>query len=239
MTRALTGELFTSKFDDFTISAPHFHNCYCLQNAATVLELGESAQEGHVTLDEIRQAIDTDPSNAAWAKRGVGALFVADPAARIVIIGQAPGQKAEASGIPWDDASGAKLMLWLGVTEDQFRDPALFAILPMDFYYPGKGTSGDLPPRKDFAPRWHPLIVGQLSGIRLTLLIGKYAQDQYLVGRGKRNLTETVRAFREYLPDVFPVVHPSPLNFRWQARNPWFETDLVPALRTSVADAIE
>ncbi|TXN31873.1 uracil-DNA glycosylase family protein [Lacisediminihabitans profunda] len=191
-----------------------------------------------MTIDAIRKAIDADPANAAWAKRGEGPLFVADPAARIAIIGQAPGQKAQASGIPWDDASGAKLMLWLGVTEDQFRDPSLFAILPMDFYYPGKGTSGDLPPRRDFAPRWHPPILGQLSGIRLTLLVGKYAQDHYLVASTRSNLTETVRAFREYLPDVFPVVHPSPLNFRWQARNPWFETDLVPALRAAVADAI-
>ncbi|TFC22380.1 uracil-DNA glycosylase family protein [Cryobacterium glucosi] len=194
--------------------------------------------EQHVTIEEIRRAINTDPANSDWAKQGAGPLFVADPAARIVIIGQAPGQRAQASGIPWDDASGAKLMMWLGVTETQFRDPELFAILPMDFYYPGKGTSGDLPPRKDFAPRWHPLILSQLPRIRLTLLVGKYAQDQYLVGRAKSNLTENVRAFREYLPEVFPVVHPSPLNFRWQARNPWFEADLVPALRASVADAI-
>jgi len=191
-----------------------------------------------MSIEEIRQAIDSDPANSDWSERGVRALFVADPAARIAIIGQAPGQKAQASGIPWDDASGAKLMLWLGVTEEQFRDPAVFAILPMDFYYPGKGASGDLPPRKDFAQRWHPLILGQMPGIRLTLLVGTYAQERYLVGRAKSNLTETVRAFREYLPDVFPLVHPSPLNFRWQARNPWFETDVVPALRASVAQSI-
>ncbi|MDY7541332.1 MULTISPECIES: uracil-DNA glycosylase family protein [unclassified Cryobacterium] len=211
-------------------------DCYCLQDGAIVLEPRD--QERRVTIDEIRRAIDTDPANSDWAKRGVEPLFVADPAARIVIIGQAPGQRAQASGIPWDDASGAKLMLWLGVTEAQFREPELFAILPMDFYYPGKGASGDLPPRRDFAQRWHPPILGQLQRIRLTLLVGKYAQDQYLVGRAKSNLTETVRAFREYLPEVFPLVHPSPLNFRWHARNPWFETDLVPVLRTSVADAI-
>jgi uracil-DNA glycosylase len=165
-----------------------------------------------VTIDEIRRAIDSDPANFAWSQRGIGPLFVAHPASRIAIIGQAPGSRAEASGIPWDDASGAKLMAWLGVTEDEFRDPERFAILPMDFYYPGKGASGDLPPRKDFAPRWHPLIVGQLPSLRLTVLIGKYAQDHYLAGRGKSNLTETVRAYGEYLPDVFPVVHPSPLN---------------------------
>jgi len=192
-----------------------------------------------VTIDEIRRVIHDDPANVNWAKRGVGPTFVANPSARIAIIGRAPGQKAQASGIPWDDASGAKLMSWLGVTKDQFRDPARFAILPMDFYYPGKGARGDLPPRKDFAPRWHPLILGQLPDLRLTVLIGKYAQDYYLADRAKSNLTETVRAFREYWPDVFPVVHPSPLNFRWQAHNPWFETDTVPGLRTAVAGAIE
>ena len=112
-----------------------------------------------MTIEEIRQAIASDPANQGWAQRGIAPLFVANPGARIAIIGQAPGHKAEASGIPWDDASGAKLMSWLGVTEDQFRDPERFAILPMDFYYPGKGASGDVPPRKDFAPRWHPLIV--------------------------------------------------------------------------------
>jgi uracil-DNA glycosylase len=190
-----------------------------------------------VTIDAIRKAIDDDPANAEWANRGEGPLFVADPAARIAIIGQAPGQRAQASGIPWSDASGAKLMRWLGVTDDQFRDPALFAILPMDFYYPGRGASGDLPPRKDFAPRWHPLILSQLPEIRLTLLVGTYAQDHYLAGNTRSNLTETVRAFREYLPGVLPLVHPSPLNFRWQTRNPWFETDLVPALRAAVAAA--
>lgn len=191
-----------------------------------------------MSIEKIQQAIVADPANQVWAQRGVGPLFVASPSARIAIIGQAPGRKAEASGIPWDDASGAKLMLWLGVTEDQFRTPELFAILPMDFYYPGKGASGDLPPRKDFAPRWHPLILGQLPELRLTVLIGKYAQDHYLVGRAKSNLTETVRAFREYLPDAFPLVHPSPLNFRWQAHNPWFETDTLPVLKAVVADAI-
>lgn len=191
-----------------------------------------------MNLDEIRRRIDLDPANKVWADQGIGPLFVAHPAARIVIVGQAPGAKAQASGIPWDDASGAKLMAWLGVTEAQFRDPELFAILPMDFYFPGKGAQGDLPPRKDFAPRWHPLILGELPRVRLTVLVGKYAQDHYLAGRTKANLTETVRAFREYLPEVFPAVHPSPLNFRWQAKNPWFEIDALPVLKVAVGAAI-
>ena len=191
-----------------------------------------------MNFETIRHAIDTDVSNAAFAEQGPRSLFVADPRARIAIIGQAPGQKAQASGIPWDDASGARLMDWLGVREEQFRDPSLFAMLPMDFYYPGRGARGDLPPRKGFATRWHPLILSELPELRLALLIGAYAQNEYLSRDRKTNLTETVRSYREYLPRVFPLAHPSPLNFRWQARNPWFETELIPDLRAAVAAAV-
>ena len=154
------------------------------------------------------------------------------------MIGQAPGRKAQESGIAWNDASGIKLFDWLGVSETQFRDPDLFALLPMDFYYPGKGASGDSPPRKEFAGRWHAPLLDLMPEIRLTILIGQYAQQHYLAGRTKRNLTETVHAFDEYLPRIIPLVHPSPLNFRWQARNPWFVTDLLPVLREHVAAAL-
>ena len=155
-----------------------------------------------------------------------------------MVVGQAPGRVAQESGLPWNDASGAKLFEWLGVAEGQFRDPDLFALLPMDFYYPGKGATGDLPPRKDFAPRWHPPLLDLMPKIELTILIGGYAQKYYLASRVKKNLTETVHAFREYLPTTIPLVHPSPLNFRWQARNPWFATDVLPVLRTQVASAL-
>jgi uracil-DNA glycosylase len=130
------------------------------------------------------------------------------------------------------------LFEWLGVTEQQFRDPSLFALLPMDFYYPGKAATGDLPPRKGFAGKWHPPLLHLMPDIRLTLLIGRYAQAHYLGTRAKRNLTDTVRAFHDYLPDMIPLVHPSPLNFRWQTRNPWFAVELLPVLRHHVADAI-
>jgi uracil-DNA glycosylase len=154
----------------------------------------------------------------------------------VVIIGQAPGRLAQESGIPWNDASGVTLMKWLGVDEPTFRTPELFAIVPMDFYYPGPGAHGDLPPRPGFAERWHPPLLAAMPEIRLTLLIGAYAQQHYLGRRG--SLTERVRAFRDYLPDRVPLVHPSPLNFRWQARNPWFAEELLPELRKSVAAAI-
>ncbi|NMO55248.1 uracil-DNA glycosylase family protein [Actinoplanes sp. TBRC 11911] len=191
-----------------------------------------------MSFEAIRQAIIEDAGNAGMRAQGYLPLFAAGPRARIAVIGQAPGRKAQESNTTWNDASGIKLFEWLGVTEQQFRDPDLFAVLPMDFYYPGKGATGDLPPRKGFAGRWHPQLLRLMPDIRLTVLIGSYAQSYYLGTRARRNLTETVRAFRDYLPDLIPVVHPSPLNFRWQARNPWFGVELLPVLRQSVAAAI-
>jgi uracil-DNA glycosylase len=191
-----------------------------------------------MNFEAIRQAIIEDEDNIAMRAQGYLPLYAAGPRARIAVIGQAPGRKAQESNTAWNDASGVKLFEWLGVTERQFRDPDLFAVLPMDFYYPGKGATGDLPPRKRFADRWHPPLLRLMPDIRLTVLIGSYAQNYYLGTRAQRNLTETVRAFRDYLPDLIPVVHPSPLNFRWQARNPWFAVDLLPVLQQSVAAGI-
>jgi uracil-DNA glycosylase len=189
-------------------------------------------------LDRIRAEIVAHPSNA-WAQDlGYEPLYSAAPGARIALIGQAPGRKAQESGVPWDDASGVKLRGWLGVDDTQFYDPDQLALVPMDFYYPGKGTSGDLPPRKDFAALWHQRILAELPDLRLTILVGGYAQKYYLGARVKPTLTETVRAYAEYLPSTMPLVHPSPLNFRWQSRNPWFEAEVVPVLRTLVADAL-
>jgi len=188
--------------------------------------------------DDIRQAIIADPENAAATARGILPLYTAGPGARVVLVGQAPGRKAQESGIAWDDASGVKLKSWLGVTDEQFRDTSLFAILPMDFYYPGKAAAGDAPPRRGFADTWHPALLDLMPDVRLTILIGGYAQKHYLGGRAARNLTETVHAYADYLPEFFPLVHPSPLNFRWQAKNPWFETDVLPALREHVAEAL-
>lgn len=190
------------------------------------------------TFEEIRQAIIDDPDNAEKTAQGIMPLYAAGEEARVAVIGQAPGRKAQASGIAWDDASGAKLKDWLGVTDEQFRDTRLFALLPMDFYYPGKGASGDAPPRRGFADRWHPPLLELMPGIRLTILVGGYAQKHRLASRAGANLTETVRSFRDCLPDFLPIVHPSPLNFRWQARNPWFETDVLPELKRRVAAAI-
>jgi uracil-DNA glycosylase len=187
-------------------------------------------------LDRIRSEITADPENA-WAEAAnYEPIYVADAAARIVIVGQAPGRKAQESGIPWNDASGARLIDWVGVDEATFRDPSRFALLPMDFYYPGKGPHGDLPPRRDFATRWHPRILQMMPHIQLTLLIGSYAQRHYLGTR--ESLTATVRRFADYLPGMLPLVHPSPLNFRWLAKNPWYEAEVLPQLRQCVRAAL-
>ena len=193
-------------------------------------------QESTSELERIRREIIAAPDNAWAAARGYEPLYVADAAAKIVIVGQAPGRKAQESGIPWNDASGVRLLDWLGVDEATFRDPSRFALLPMDFFYPGRGAHGDLPPRRDFAARWHPRLLQAMPQIRLTLLVGSYAQQHYLGVRD--TLTATVRRYREYLPDALPLVHPSPLNFRWLAKNPWYEDEVLPQLRRSVRSAL-
>lgn len=157
---------------------------------------------------------------------------------KILVIGQAPGTKVHASGIPWDDASGRNLRKWLGVTDEQFYDTNIFGIVPMGFCYPGKGKSGDLPPRPECAPEWHEKIFNQLKNVKLTLLIGLYAQAYYLGDKRRKTLTETVGNFEEYLPDFLPLVHPSPRNGIWMRKNPWFETNVVPELQKTVQSVL-
>lgn len=190
------------------------------------------------TFHTIHQAIIDDPMNAGMRAKGYAPVYTAGAKAKIAIIGQAPGSKAQQSMKPWNDASGILLRKWLGVTDEQFYDPDLIALIPMDFYYPGKGAHGDLPPRKGFAEKWHPQLLALMPDIQLTILIGAYSQKYYLGKTAKPTLTETVRAYEEYLPTYFPLVHPSPLNFRWQAKNPWFVTDVVPELHHLVRKII-
>ncbi len=150
---------------------------------------------------------------------------------KILIVGHAPGRVVHEKGVSFDDKSGDTLRNLLGVTREEFYNPDLFAIVPMGFCYPGKGLSGDLPPRKECAPFWHALILKELKNLEMIVLIGKYVQDYYLKENKKKNLTETVGAFEEYLPKFFPIVHPSGLSYRWQARNPWFNEQIVPILK--------
>ncbi len=152
--------------------------------------------------------------------------------ASLLIIGQAPGRRVHETGIPWNDPSGDRLRQWLQVSREQFYDTRHIAIMPMGFCYPGTGKSGDLPPRKECAEAWHATLLEHLPNIQLTLLIGQYAQQYYL---GKQvSLTERVKQWRSYLPKYLPLPHPSPRNQLWLKKNPWFEDEVLPTLRTLI-----
>jgi uracil-DNA glycosylase len=159
------------------------------------------------------------------------------PAARILIAAQAPGRKVHETGLPFNDASGDRLRHWLGLTREQFYDPELIAILPMGLCYPGKGKSGDLPPRPECAPRWRAPLLQTLQQLRLTLVIGQYALAYHLPEE-RSGLTQAVENWRRYWPELVPLPHPSPTNNGWLARNRWFERDLVPAVRARVAEVL-
>lgn len=157
---------------------------------------------------------------------------------KVLVIGHAPGSKVHEAGIPWQDKSGETLCSWLGVSRKQFLDTNLFGTMPMGFCYPGtKLGGGDFPPRPECAPAWHEKLLSLMPELQLTLVIGQFAIKRYL--RSGMNLTKTVRSFSDYLPAYFPLVHPSPLNFRWHANNPWFEQDVLQALRQRVREIIK
>jgi len=162
-----------------------------------------------------------------------------DAKSKILIIGQAPGIRVHTSGIPWQDNSGDNLRSWLGIDKDAFYDRTKFAIVPMGFCYPGKGKSGDLPPRKECAPKWHEMILSVLKGVKLTLLIGQYAQSCYLKGDAEKTLTQTVKNFERYLPNFFVLPHPSPRNNIWMKKNPWFQDKVLPQLKKHVKGALK
>ena len=157
--------------------------------------------------------------------------------ARILIAGQAPGRKVHTSGVPFDDASGQRLRDWLGIDREAFYDARQIAILPMGFCYPGTGTSGDLPPRPECARNWRTPLLAGLRRLQLTLVIGSYAQAYHLPGAAA-SLTDAVRDWRNHWPHTLPLPHPSPRNNLWLRRNPWFETEVLPALRQRVAEVL-
>jgi uracil-DNA glycosylase len=161
-------------------------------------------------------------------------VFQISRTARILIAGQAPGSKVHASGIPFDDASGDRLRDWLGLDRETFYDASRVAILPMGFCYPGTGKSGDLPPRPECSVAWRAKILRELSAVKVTLVIGQYAMAWHLGQRAKATLTETVQAWREFSPELFPLPHPSPRNNIWLKKNPWFAREVLPELRKQV-----
>lgn len=164
---------------------------------------------------------------------GANPVLRASEAARILIVGQAPGTKVHASGIPWNDPSGDRLRDWMGIDREQFYNETQIAIIPMGFCYPGRGKSGDLPPRKECAELWHEKLLALLPNIELTLLIGSYAQAHYL-NTPHKTLTDRVKVWRTFLPGRLPLVHPSPRNRLWLKNNPWFEVEVVPYLQSRV-----
>lgn len=189
--------------------------------------------------ERIRDEIISDPMNADMREKGYEPVYTASAKSKIVIVGQAPGIKAQTTKKPWNDLSGKLLREWLAMTSEQFYDPDIVALIPMDFYYPGKGAHGDLPPRKGFGEKWHPRLLEHMPDVELILLVGAYAQKYYLGKTAKPTLTETVRSYREYLPKYFPLVHPSPLNIGWRAKNAWFAEEVVPDLTARVREILK
>lgn len=165
-------------------------------------------------------------------------VFQLHETARILIASQAPGRRVHETGLPFNDPSGDRLREWLNVTRTTFYDPSKIAILPMGLCFPGTGKSGDLPPRPECAPAWRSALLSHLKNIRLTLLIGQYAQVYYFTRQGRKpviTLTENVRSWRKFWPDIMPLPHPSPRNNLWLRRNPWFEEEIIPALQERVS----
>ncbi|KDM91987.1 uracil-DNA glycosylase family protein [Photobacterium galatheae] len=160
-------------------------------------------------------------------------VIQASSEARLMIVGQAPGTRVHDTGIPWNDPSGDRLRRWLDLDRETFYDPSRIAIMPMGLCYPGKGKSGDLPPRPECAPQWHGQVWPLLPNVGMTLLVGQYAQNYYLSDKPK-TLTDTVRAWRQWAPTYLPLPHPSPRNTLWLKKNPWFEADVVPYIRDYV-----
>lgn len=165
-------------------------------------------------------------------------IFQIGTSAKILIAGQAPGSKTHVKGRPFDDQSGIRLRKWLGVSDAQFYDPEIFAIVPMGFCFPGTGKDGDLPPRPECEAAWRRPVLDTLPNIKLTLILGQYALDWHVGDRKSKTLTDTVKRWEEFWPDNLPLPHPSPRNIRWFKANPWFEDEVIPELQKRVQSLI-
>ena len=192
--------------------------------------MAKQGESGDIPLSDLLREIRGCRHCADTLPLGPNPVLRAGSRARMVIVGQAPGTRVHASGVPWDDASGKRLRQWLDMDTQQFYDELRIAIVPMGFCYPGKGKSGDLPPPPDCAPLWHDRLFELMPQLELVLLVGSYAQNHYL-GRSRETLTQRVQRWSDFGPRYFPLPHPSPRNTLWLQRNPWFEQEVVPALR--------
>ncbi|MEL6186542.1 MAG: uracil-DNA glycosylase family protein [Myxococcota bacterium] len=188
----------------------------------------------NILLDEVRRCRVCE----AHLPLGPRPVVQLERGARIVIIGQAPGTKVHASGVPWDDASGDHLRSWLNLSRELFYDPRQIAIVPMGFCYPGRRKGGDAPPRPECAPLWHQRLLGFVAEDALLILAGRYAQDHYLSRGRKKTITETIRAYRTHGPRFFPVPHPAWRSKLWMKKHPWFEDEVLPELRRQVAERV-
>jgi uracil-DNA glycosylase len=186
------------------------------------------------TLDELLIAVRKCRACEKQLPFGPRPVLQAGKTARILVVGQAPGIRVHTTGIPWDDPSGERLRMWMGLDADRFYDESQIAIIPMGYCYPGRGRGGDLPPRRECATLWLDHLLAMLPQIELTLLIGLHAQRHFLSNRRKHSLTDTVKAWREFAPEYLPLPHPSARNTPWFQRNPWFEHELLPMLRERV-----
>ncbi len=188
-------------------------------------------------LDQLLTNVRSCRACEAHLPLGPKPVLRAKRSAKILVIGQAPGTKVHESGIPWNDASGKRLREWMKVSDDVFYDQSKVAIIPMGFCYPGKGPSGDLPPREECATLWHKILLDHLPKIKVTLLIGQYAQRYYLGNSeyySHTTVTETVKNWKKFAPNYFPLPHPSPRNTLWLKRNSWFEQKTIPQLRKNI-----
>ena len=189
-------------------------------------------------LEELAAAVRKCHICEQYLPLGPRPILQVDAHAKILVAGQAPGRRVHESGVPFDDPSGDRLRDWMGISKAVFYDAAEVAILPMGFCYPGSGKSGDLPPRPECEKAWRRDLLDRLSNIRLTLVIGQYAHKWHLPST-RKNLTETVAAWKEFPPGVLPLPHPSPRNNIWLKKNPWFTESLLPALKESVREALQ
>lgn len=196
---------------------------------------GHAVDAAYPTLDALLTAVRACRVCEAHLPLGPRPIVRATSNARILVVGQAPGERVHRTGIPWNDASGERLRAWMGVDKETFYDDTRIAIIPMGYCYPGRGKSGDLPPRRECATLWLDQLLALLPQVALTLLVGQYAQRHFLRSRRKRTLAATVRAWQEYAPHYVPLPHPSPRNQPWFQQHPWFERELIPVLRARVA----
>ena len=202
-----------------------------------IREAGEGAAlpaTGYSTLEALLAAVRACRACEAHLPLGPRPVLRARETARILIVGQAPGVRVHTTGIPWSDPSGERLRGWMGIGKAVFYDESRIAIIPMGYCYPGRGTGGDLPPRRECAELWLEQLLSRLPQLELTLLIGQYAQRHFLGSRRKPSLAETAKAWREYAPQFMPLPHPSPRNQPWFKRHPWFARQLVPELRARI-----